>query len=103
MMPEWLALLLAFVFGLAFNAWVGRQREHSLVALWVAFGMAVLLLLAALVDDRSALRLTLHWRDWHIPLNNYAHASLYILRFCIAGGTPMIIGSLWRQLNRLMQ
>jgi len=34
-----------------------------------------------------------------VVLSNSQHAAWYELKFFIAAGTPMVVGSLWRYLN----
>ncbi len=96
-MSELAGLMLAFGFGCAYAWWVSRQQDRSLVALWVVFGVAVTLLIAACVPDAGVQRLQLWWPNGEpILLSNHAHAALYVGKFFVASGTPMVLTSLWR-------
>lgn len=98
-MNEYTGYSVAFAFGLAYNWLVGRHEEDGLTALWVVFGVAVTLLLAAFTKSDAG-RLALYWNDHAIQLSNQQHAALWCLRFFVLTGAPMAGGSLWRQLNR---
>lgn len=102
-MTETFWLILAVAFGLGFNAWTKQpKRNKGFMSLWVAFGVLVALLLAALVPDSSGSRLALYWSSGEkVVLSNHAHAVIYVFKFFAATGTPMIIGSLWRNVQEL--
>jgi hypothetical protein len=104
-MNETTALLVAHGFGWFFNWLVpycqARPRLRLPMGAWVALGCTVLLVIAAAVADASSLRMALYWRDDMIPLSNHQHGVLYVLKFLAAGGLPMVLGSVWRDLKGL--
>jgi hypothetical protein len=102
---EPVALLLAFGFGLAYNALLTRRMAADggrprPMALWVVGGVLATLALSALVEHQT-IRLVLHWQGRPIQLTNAQHAALFELRFFVATGAPLAAGSLWRYWQRL--
>lgn len=104
-MSEAQALLLAFLFGIAFNwlitKWGKSGYGDGFTALWVVIGVAVTLLISATVTHGHTVRLALEWRGQSLVLSNQQHAAWYELKFFIAAGIPMFVGSLWRYLDKM--
>ena len=96
-------LVLAFLFGLVFDWWTHQpQRDSGFIALWVVFGVSVTLLISALVPDVAGSRLALYWFDGkQIVLSNHTHAVVWVLKFFIASGIPVTLGSLLRYVQTL--
>lgn len=94
-----MALALAFGFGCAFNWLIVRQTESGygdgFTALWVVIGVFITLLISSIVDV-SLPRLHFYWQGQPLILTNQQHAAIYELKFFIASGLPMFIGSAWR-------
>lgn len=101
-MTETQALILAFGFGCFFNWLIVQQAKagygDGFTALWVVIGVFTTLLISSLVTV-SLPRLQVYWNGDLVTLTNQQHAAIYELKFFVASGLPMFIGSLWRYLN----
>ena len=101
-MTETQGLLLAFAWGVVFNwlitRWGRSQFADGFTAVWVVIGVFVTLVISATVHV-SLPRLHLTWQGAAIVLSNQQHAAIYELKFFMAAGLPMFVGSLWRYLT----
>lgn len=101
-MTETTALALAFVFGCGLNWLIVRLARvgygDGFTALWVIVGVFGTLLISSLATY-SLPRLHITWQGEVLMLTNQQHAAWYELKFFIASGLPMFIGSLWRYLD----
>ena len=104
-MSEAQALLLAFLFGIAYNwlitRWVKSGYGDGFTALWVVIGVFVTLLISSFVTHGHTVKLVLEWQGQALVLSNQQHAAWYELKFFIAAGIPMFVGSLWRYLDKM--
>lgn len=104
-MNETTGLLLALLFGIAYNKLYAHYggvttwgtAKIAPTGLWVTCGVLVVLVIAALVDDASA---QLTWPAM-ATLNRHAYASIHLFKFFAAAGLPMVIGSVWRNWQKL--
>jgi hypothetical protein len=104
-MTETQALLLAFGFGIAYNYLVAKliktERGNGFAGIWVVIGVFVTLIISTFARV-SLPRLQLYWFNDIITLTNQQHAAFYELKFFMAAGIPMFLGSLWRYLQTKM-
>ena len=102
-MTEAQALILAFAFGCGYNWLIARWGKSGngdgFTALWVVLGVAATLAISATVTHSHLARLQIVWQGEVVVLSNSQHAAWYELKFFIAAGLPMVVGSLWRYLN----
>lgn len=102
-MTEVQGLALAFGFGIVFNwliaRWVKSGYGDGFTALWVIIGVFVTLLISSFVTRSPLARLHITWQGDVVVLSNAQHAAWYELKFFVASGIPMFVGSLWRYLN----
>lgn len=95
-MSESGALALAVLFGSGFNwAYSRWGLRQNLTAFWGVFGVLATLAISAMVSV-SLPKLQLFWMGQPVVLSNQQHAAIYELKFFMASGTPMTLGSLWR-------
>ena len=99
-MTEPVALSIALAFGVAYDqllVWLTRRwpQTEGLKAFWVVIGVLVTLGISAGVTHQTV-HMVLYWRGEQILLTNAQHAALFELRFFVAAGLPMVVGSLWR-------
>ena len=103
-MTEAQALALACAFGVFYNwlitRWGRSQWGDGFTALWVVIGVAVTLLISTFVTRSPLARLHLTWREEVIVLSNAQHAAWFELKFFVATGVPMFVGSLWRYISQ---
>jgi hypothetical protein len=101
-MTETAALFLAFAFGVMFNwlivRWGKSGYGDGFTALWVVIGVFATLVISSLAQV-SLPRLQFYWHGDLVTLTNQQHAAIYELKFFIAAGLPMFVGSLWRYLD----
>lgn len=101
-MTETAALALAFAFGVCFNWLITRWGKSGygdgFTALWVVIGVFATLVISSLAHIPLP-RLHIYWNGDMLTLTNQQHAAIYELKFFIAAGLPMFVGSLWRYLN----
>jgi hypothetical protein len=95
-------LILAFGFGCGYNwlivRWGKSEWGEGFTALWVVIGVFVTLLISAMVHV-SLPRLYVNWLGNPLALTNQQHAAIFELKFFIATGIPMFLGSIWRYIN----
>lgn len=101
-MTETQGLLIAFGFGCVYHWLITKliksQFDAGFITLWVVIGVFMVLAISALVHV-SLPRLHLQWDGIVLVLSNQQHAAIYELKFFMAAGLPIIVGSLWRYLN----
>lgn len=101
-MTEVQGLVLAFAWGCLFNwlivRWAKSGYGEGFTAIWVVIGVFMTLLISSAVRV-SLPRLHLSWFGTDLILSNQQHAAIYELKFFIAAGIPMVVGSLWRYVN----
>ena len=94
-----MALALAFLWGCGFNwlivRWSKSGYGDGFTALWVVIGVFMTLVISSLATY-SLPRLHITWGGEVVILTNQQHAAWYELKFFIASGIPMFVGSLWR-------
>lgn len=102
-MTEVQGLLLALAFGVGFNWLIARWGRsgygEGFTALWVVIGVFVTLCISAFVTRSPLARLHVTWQGDVVVLSNAQHAAWYELKFFIASGLPMFLGSFWRYLD----
>jgi hypothetical protein len=102
-MSEPQGLALAFLCGCSYNwlisRWARSRFGDGMTGIWVAIGVLMTLALSSMVRV-SLPRLHFVWLGEPLILSNQQHAALYELKFFLATGIPMLVGSVWRYLTR---